>query len=261
MLNIRRLWRAMFPGPASRLHDPSASLANRDLRGLILAGIDLNGRDLSGANLTAVPMNGARLRAANLRGACLAHVDLRNADLTAADLTDADLRGADLRGAITDGVRLGRRGAFLAVLDARAFRGLDLPEDTPDWLLRRAGLLVRGREMGVLGGPSPEALARLEAMERLRAGLLEALFALNGRPGAALDSWDVLDRLWHRARLGEDRAAEIAAELDRFEQALDRMREGARRARTALSELGAQRTRSDEANSESRASGKSQHRA
>lgn len=247
MLNIRRLWRAMFPGPATLLHDPSASLANRDLRGLILSGIDLNGRDLSGANLTAVPMNGAALRGTNLHGACLAHGDLRNADLTAADLTDADLRGA-----ITDGVKLGRRGAFLAVLDVRAFRGLDLPEDTPDWLLRRAGLLVRGREMGVLGGPSPEALARLEATERVRAGLLEALYALNGRSGAALDSWDVLDRLWHRARQGEDRTAEIAAELGRFDQALDRMREGVQLARTALSGLGAQGARSDAANPESR---------
>ena len=233
---LRRFWRVVFPGPARLLRDPNASLANRDLRGLILSGAKLDGRDLRGADLRAVPMEGASLCGADLRGARMCFVSLRGADLRGVDLTDADLQGADLRGAITDGVRLGQRRAWLAVLDARACRGLGIPEETPEWLLRAAGLLVHGREAGVLGGPTPEALARLEALDRMRAGMLEALFALTGRPGAALDSWEVMDRLWHRARQGEDRVGEIAAELERFEAAIERVREGATRARDAIQE-------------------------
>ena len=220
-----------------RLNDPAASLAGLDMRGLILSGRNLDGRDLSGADLTGVPMDGASLRGAKLSGARLVFANLRGADLTSTNLENADLRGVDFRGAITDGVKLGAPRRHLAVLDARAFRGLGLPEHTPDWLLAAAGLQVRGRELGLLGGPSPEALARLAILDRLRGGMLTSLYALDGRPGAAVDAWDRLDRLWHRLRQDGGRLDEFERELGRFEEAMTRAQQCAEVARAVLAEL------------------------
>ena len=220
-----------------RLNDPTASLAGSNLRGLILSGRDLDGRDLRGADLTGVPLDGASLRDADLRQARLVYCNLREADLTSANLENADLRGADLRGAITDGARFGSPRPNLALLDARAFRGLGIPEDTPDWLLAAAGLRVRGRQLGLYGGPSPEALARLKLLDRLRGGMLVSLYALTGRPGAAIDAWDRLDRIWHRLRQDGGPTDDFEAELTRFEEAMTRAQQGAEAARAALAEL------------------------
>ena len=236
---LRQILHRLFPDRRAvrLLGDPTASLAGIDMRGLILSGRDLDGRDLSGADLTGVPLDGASLRGADLRGARLVYCNLREADLSAANLENADLRGADLRGAITDGARFGSPRRNLALLDARAFRGLGIPEDTPDWLLAAAGLRVRGRQLGLLGGPSPEALARLALLDRIRAGMLGSLYALSGRPGAAVDAWDRLDRLWHRLRQDGGSFDEFERELGHFEEAMDRALNGAKDARTVLAEL------------------------
>ena len=239
---LRQLLHRLFPsGRAVRLlHDPTASLAGLDLRGLILSGRELSGRDLHGADLSGVPLDGTGLRGADLRGARLVYCNLREADLTSANLENADLRGADLRGAITDGLKLGSPRRNLALFDARAFRGLGIPEDTPDWVLAAAGLRVRGRQLGLFGGPSPEALARLAILDRLRGGMLASLYALSGRPAAAIDAWDRLDRIWHRLRQDGGPTDDFEAELIRFEEAMARAQQGAEAARAALAELRSQ---------------------
>jgi uncharacterized protein YjbI with pentapeptide repeats len=83
-----------------------ASLAGRDLRGIICRNTNLAGAWLQGAQLDDAYLKASDLRQARLEGAQLVNAKLNNAHLQGANLQGADLRGADLREACLDGANL-----------------------------------------------------------------------------------------------------------------------------------------------------------
>ncbi|MEU7803938.1 pentapeptide repeat-containing protein [Micromonospora arborensis] len=83
-----------------------ASLAGRDLRGLICRDANLAGAWLQRAQLDDAYMTATDLRQARLEGARLVNAKLNNAHLQGADLQHVDLRGADLTGACLNGANL-----------------------------------------------------------------------------------------------------------------------------------------------------------
>ncbi|MFC6018847.1 pentapeptide repeat-containing protein [Plantactinospora solaniradicis] len=83
-----------------------ASLAGRDLRGLICQNANLAGAWLQRAQLNDAYLKGTDLRQARLEGARLVNAKLNFAHLKDADLHGADLRGADLTGVCLDGANL-----------------------------------------------------------------------------------------------------------------------------------------------------------
>jgi hypothetical protein len=72
-----------------------ASLARRDLRGIICQNTNLAGAWLQGAQLDDAFLKASDLRQARLDGARLVNAKLNNAHLQGANLERADLRGAD----------------------------------------------------------------------------------------------------------------------------------------------------------------------
>ncbi|MEJ3746838.1 pentapeptide repeat-containing protein [Actinomycetes bacterium KLBMP 9797] len=83
-----------------------ASLAGRDLRGLICRNANLAGAWLQRAQLQGALLTATDLRRAHLDGASLVGAELNGAHLEGASLQAADLRGTDLTGACLDGANL-----------------------------------------------------------------------------------------------------------------------------------------------------------
>jgi uncharacterized protein YjbI with pentapeptide repeats len=83
-----------------------ASLAGRDLRGIICRSTNLAGAWLQKAQLDDAYLKASDLRQARLEGAQLVNAKLNNAHLQGANLQGADLRGADLSEACLDGATL-----------------------------------------------------------------------------------------------------------------------------------------------------------
>ncbi|MCL4819298.1 MAG: pentapeptide repeat-containing protein [Vicinamibacteria bacterium] len=142
-----------------------ADCSGLDLRGARLVSMpeaSFTGARLEGADLSGGDFSRARFENADLRKARLAGVRLAGADLTGADLDGADLAGAQLQGAILAEARLGAASLAGALFDGdtRWPRGFTLP----------AELVWTGK------GPSPAALAALEARKRDEGPVDLALF-------------------------------------------------------------------------------------
>jgi len=105
----------------SRKRFCGAVLRKSDLRGVRLDGADLSDADLSEAQLEGADLRGARFTRAELSRAQLQRADLRGADLTQADLSYSNLSGADLTGASLAGANL-----YNAVIGGACFKDADL---------------------------------------------------------------------------------------------------------------------------------------
>ena len=214
---IRDEWRAVFlqgfPFNGRRLDGIEvpfgASLARRQLGGIVLTGANLHGAELKGADMSRAHLEGVNLSDSGLGGANLERANLKGALLRSAQLMGANLRGAELDGANLFGAKL--QGADLseaqiegAILNQAHLERADLRRtnlisaDLSGAYLEGATLRESHLEYASLRGARLEgailSLAQLEGADLCRSGWQKAKL-----PSAKFDDATILFEDWHSA--------------------------------------------------------------